>query len=81
MYFRLQLCNKLEELIEEKRKFRIHQLKLIAEKEKQSVNKEVHSVIKLRKKKASQTAQDKNEFNRSVEVHSVYKLHFHILLF
>jgi hypothetical protein len=42
----------------------MQQLKMILERETQALNKQVHELIKLKKKKASYIAQDKNEFQR-----------------
>ena len=52
----------------------MQQLKLISEKETQALNKQIHELIKLKKKKASNIAQDKNEFlrhSREIEKDSV----------
>ncbi len=60
----LKLCTKLEKLIHEIYDSRMQQLKMILERETQALNKQVHELIKLKKKKASYIAQDKNEFQR-----------------
>ena len=42
----------------------MQQLKVISEKEIASLNKSTHEMIKLKKKRAMQTSQDKEEYQR-----------------
>jgi hypothetical protein len=51
----------------------MQQLKLTLERETIALNKQVHELIKLKKKKASYVAQDKNELQR----YSLFILIFH----
>ena len=59
-----KLCAKLEKLIQEIAENRMQQLKVISDKEIANLNKQTHEMIKLKKKRALQSSQDKEEYQR-----------------
>lgn len=54
----------MEKILKETGEQRMHQLLSISEKEMSQINKQAHQIIKLKKKRAAQTTQNKEEFQR-----------------
>ncbi len=59
-----KLTLRLEKILKETAEQRTHQLLSISEKEMSQINKQAHQIIKLKKKRAAQTTQNKEEFQR-----------------
>ena len=67
MFLFEKLCAKLEKLIQEIAENRMQQLKVISDKEIANLNKQTHEMIKLKKKRALQSSQDKEEYQRYIK--------------
>lgn len=68
MFLFEKLCAKLEKLIQEIAENRMQQLKVISDKEIANLNKQTHEMIKLKKKRALQSSQDKEEYQRYIKI-------------
>jgi hypothetical protein len=64
----MKLNLRLEKILKEIAEQRMHQLLTISEKEMSQINKQAHQIIKLKKKRAAQITQNKEEFQRYLNI-------------
>lgn len=64
----MKLTLRLEKILKEIAEQRMHQLLTISEKEMSQINKQAHQIIKLKKKRAAQITQNKEEFQRYLNI-------------